>query len=94
MVPDVDLPGTLEPGAGPGARGGGAALGRLAEGLLLGRTGEYRDRLMRKQAAVLRGVQRREQQAYLVVARLVSKDPSKQPPDAAAERGAAGGELT
>ena len=50
-----------------------AALAVIAEGLALDRTGEYRERLLRKQQEVLAQVAVRHQQEYLLLVNLVSK---------------------
>ena len=49
------------------------ALAVIAEGLALDRTGEYRERLLQKQAEVLAGLEGRNRQEYLLMLNLVSK---------------------
>jgi tetratricopeptide (TPR) repeat protein len=53
-----------------------AALGRIAEALALDATGEFYDRLVRKQAEVLGLLAQRQQQHYLLLANRVSKLPT------------------
>jgi tetratricopeptide (TPR) repeat protein len=50
-----------------------AALQVLAEALALDKTGEYRERLLQKQAEVLAGLEGRNRQEYLLLLNLVSK---------------------
>jgi tetratricopeptide (TPR) repeat protein len=50
-----------------------AALAVIAEGLALDRTGEYRERLLQKQAEVLGRLEARNRQEYLLLLNLVSK---------------------
>ena len=50
-----------------------AAVQRIAEALTLDKTGEFRDRLLQKQAEVLSHLHMRNQQAYLLLINLVSK---------------------
>jgi tetratricopeptide (TPR) repeat protein len=50
-----------------------AALAVIAEGLALDKTGEYRERLLHKQAEVLAGLEGRNRQEYLLMLNLVSK---------------------
>jgi hypothetical protein len=50
-----------------------AALRVIAEGLALDKTGEYRERLLQKQAEVLGGLEGRNRQEYLLLLNLVSK---------------------
>jgi tetratricopeptide (TPR) repeat protein len=63
-----------------------AALAVLAEGLALDRTGEYRERLLQKQAEVLAGLEGRNRQEYLLMLNLVSK--YARPQEGLPERGA------
>src|SRR5439155_4232988 len=66
-----------------------AALAVLAEGLALDKTGEYRERLLQKQAEVLAGLEGRNRQEYLLLLNLVSKYAKPQERDGATpERGA------
>jgi tetratricopeptide (TPR) repeat protein len=51
-----------------------AALGRLAEALALDKTGEYRERLLQKQQAVLVRLTQRNQQEYLLLINLGQPD--------------------
>ena len=53
-----------------------AALARVAEGLVPGTTGEFYDRLVKKQAEVLGLLAQRHQQHYLLLANRVSKLPT------------------
>jgi tetratricopeptide (TPR) repeat protein len=50
-----------------------AALQVIAEALALDKTGEYRERLLQKQAEVLAGLEGRNRQEYLLLLNLVSK---------------------
>jgi tetratricopeptide (TPR) repeat protein len=50
-----------------------AALQIIAEALALDKTGEYRERLLQKQAEVLHGLEGRNRQEYLLMLNLVSK---------------------
>jgi hypothetical protein len=45
----------------------------IAEALALDKTGEYRERLLQKQAEVLGGLEVRNRQEYLLLLNLVSK---------------------
>jgi tetratricopeptide (TPR) repeat protein len=75
-----------------------AALAVLAEALALDKTGEYRERLLHKQAEVLGGLEGRNRQEYLLMLNLVSKHarpldrdrplPEAPAPAPAAQRGA------
>jgi tetratricopeptide (TPR) repeat protein len=77
-----------------------AALQVIAEALALDKTGEYRERLLQKQAEVLAGLEGRNRQEYLLMLNLVSKHarpldrdrplPEPGAASSAAERGAAG----
>jgi tetratricopeptide (TPR) repeat protein len=59
-----------------------AAVRVIAEGLALDKTGEYRERLVQKQAEVLAGLEGRNRQEYLLLLNLVSKyaKPQEGPP--------------
>jgi tetratricopeptide (TPR) repeat protein len=64
-----------------------AALAVLAEGLALDKAGEYRERLLQKQAEVLAQQAARHQQEYLLLINLVSKYAPQQDKDRPPERG-------
>ncbi|MCI0462588.1 MAG: tetratricopeptide repeat protein, partial [Gemmataceae bacterium] len=66
-----------------------AALRVIAEGLALDKTGEYRERLLQKQAEVLGGLEIRHRQEYLLMLNLVSKYAAADKDRPSAERGLA-----
>ncbi len=65
-----------------------AALAVIAEGLALDKTGEYRERLVQKQAEVLGGLEGKRRQEYLLLLNLVSKYATPDTGKPTPERGA------
>src|SRR5262249_5404603 len=66
-----------------------AALQVIAEGLALDKTGEYRERLLQKQAEALGGLEGRNRQEYRLRLNRVSKSAPQEKDRPSPERGAA-----